>query len=161
MGKIKSFYQSAKVKLKKLKKEVVVIENNEEPPNEPKIVVSKTKTVKDFEQVSITATLDPKTWSNKSDTESFEKQKTLKKIFPTNKKTAPPGNRKSFPPIRIISSSSSFSSSVESLNVSAKTSGLSEQSKASSGLSTEAETCNEAAKTEKIVVFGNFINVSF
>ena len=146
--------------MKQLKKEVVKIVNKEEPSNEPKAGISKFKSIKYFEPIPITATLDKKIFLIESDTESFKKKMKFKKIFPTKKKMTPLNN-KIFPQITDISSSTSFSSSVDNLNVSANTFELSEHSKSSPGLSVEAETCNEAAKTAKIVVFGSFINVSF
>ena len=147
--------------MKQLKKEVVNIEKKEEPSNEPEVGFSKLKTVKHFEKISITATLDQKTSLNESETESFEKKIKFEKIFPTKKKMTTLDNNNIFTSTKDISSSSSFSNSVESLNASANTFEFSEQSKENSGLSIEANTCNEASKTAKIVVFGSFINVSF
>ena len=160
-GKIKSFYQSAKLNLKQLKKKEVNIENKEDPSNEPQVGFSKIKTVKHFEKVSITETLDPKTSLSESDTESFVKKIKFKKIFQTKKKMTPLDSSNIFTSTKDISSSSSFSNSVESLNAPANTFELLEQSEENSGLSIEADTCNEAEKAAKIVVFGSFINVSF
>ena len=160
-GKIKSFYQSSKLNLKQLKKKEVNIENKEEPSNQPQIGFSKIKTAKHFEKVSITETLDPKTSLSESDNESLEKKIKFKKIFQTKKKITPLDSNNIFTSTKDISLSSSFSNSVESLNASANAFEFSEQSKDNSGLSIEADTCNEASKTAKIVVFGSFINVSF
>ena len=147
--------------MKQLKKEVVKIVNKEEPSNEPKAGISKFKSIKYFEPIPITATLDQKTFLNESDTERIKKKMKFKKILPTKKKMTHFDINKIFPRKTDITSSSIFSSSVDNLNVSANTFELSDHSKSSPGLSVEAETCNEAAKTAKIVVFGSFINVSF
>ena len=132
-----------------------------------------------FEQTSIAATVDSKNCSDESDTKSFEKKRVFKKIFLKKNKMETPDNGKSFPPIKLFSSSSSCSSLIENLNVSTKTSELlktfkassqtfaeikklpSDQPKASCEMSAEAKTCKKAEKPAKITVSGTFINVSF
>ena len=132
--------------------------------------VVKTNKLTEIKQLpSITSTANSNNCSDESNTNNFDKKR-VKKDFLKKKKMEIPDNGKSFPPIKLFSSSSSSSSLIENLNVSTKTSELSKIIKASSETFAEIQkqpsdqpkaSCEKAENPAKITVSGTFINVSF